>query len=276
MRHALLFVLTGGLICGQTFEVASIKPSPPPDHTRGMRVSAHGGPGTDDPERFTAENFDLSNLVTMAYGIDRYQLSAPDWLEGARFDIVAKVPAGTTMEQFSLMMRNLLAERFKLEVHHDQKAMQSYEMTVGKNGPKLTESTDVPDTAAPGGPPAPFTKTLGADGFPVLPPGRDQSMIMMKGRARMRVSRMSMAQLAVRLAGQLGQPVKDATGLTGKYDFTLSWVTSGLTAQGGAADDPGPDIFGALQQQLGLMLESKKALVDVVVVDHIEKLPTAN
>ncbi len=211
----------------------------------------------------------------MAYGLQRYQLSAPDWLGDDRFDIVAKVPEGATKEQFATMLRDLLTSRFKLATHHEEKEIQAYELVVSKNGPKLEESVD-DSQSAPGTHEATSRATLGPDGFPVLPAGRSSAMVMMKGRARMRMAKTSMEQLAARLSSQVSCPVTDATGLKGKYDFTLSWVSQILQAQDGDADSPGPDIFGALQQQIGLKLESKKAPVDVLVVDRIEKLPTEN
>ena len=236
---------------------------------------------TPDPVRFTVENLDLKNLVTMAYGIEHYQLTAPDWMQSTRFDIVAKVPEGSTREQFRLMLQSLLAERFKLTVHREQKDMQAYELTVGKNGPKMRESADTPTGV---GPPAPAERPktqLDKDGFPALPAGNFPSMIMMKDRARWRVAKMSMEEFAGRLAVQVGRPVSDATGLKGKYDFTLSWVTAPArppSADGTvpAPDDAGPTIFGALQEQLGLKLDSKKVAVDMLVVDHMEKVPAEN
>jgi len=83
-----------------------------------MMVGASGGPGTKDPERYSAQNFDLGGLVQVAFGINRYQLSAPAWLNDVRFDVEVKVPAGATAEQFRLMMQDLLQERFKMATHH--------------------------------------------------------------------------------------------------------------------------------------------------------------
>ncbi len=92
-----------------------------------MRISARGGPGTNDPGLFQCENCGLSGLVTKAFGIQDFQLSGPDWMQSIRFNVSAKVPMGTTKEQFQLMLQNLLAERFNLSFHRDQKQMQRYE-----------------------------------------------------------------------------------------------------------------------------------------------------
>lgn len=296
-----------------TFEVASVKPSAPPEGGR-MVMGARGGPGSADPIRFTASNFSLSSLISMAYDLKPYELSAPSWLNGERFDIVAKVPPGATREQFRLMLQNLLAERFKLVIHRETKELPIFELVVGKGGPKFKESADQTDTvvqpgALPPPPPSggPMQMKMGKDGFPEMPAGRTM-MMMMPGRARMTAYKETMQWLATRLSTQAGRPVMDATGLTKKYDFTLEFAPEGSGmgpggmappvgggGGGGAmvmmAQVPGPGgpaahsaadhesvptLATALQEQLGLKLESKKGPVSIVVVDKIEKVPTEN
>ena len=122
------------------FEVASIKSSPPPAAGVGYTVGCRGGPGTNDPVLYVCGNISLSNLVTLAYGVRFYQLSAPDWTMTTRFDLRATVPAGTTKEQFATMMQNLLADRFKLVAHRETREIQRYELAVAKNGPKFKEA----------------------------------------------------------------------------------------------------------------------------------------
>jgi uncharacterized protein (TIGR03435 family) len=263
-----LATLACNLLCGQSFEVASIKPSPTPD-PRGMRVGMSGGPGSPDPSRFTTQNVDLTNLIVMAYGIPYYRVSAPDWLREARFDIAAKVPDGATKEQFHLMLQNLLKERFQLALHYEKKEMQAYELTVAKNGPKLGASPGDPAPAPPG---TRSERTLGPDGFPVLPPGSFPWTSMIADKARQRFAATSMGDLAENLSQQLGRPVADSTGLTGKYDFTLFWARPNLSDPNAS----GPTLAGAVQEQLGLKLTSAKASVDTLVIDHIEKTPTEN
>jgi uncharacterized protein (TIGR03435 family) len=247
------------------FEVASIKPSPPPTG-RGMRVWSHGGPGTDDPSMYTCENYTLLGLIWEAFDIQSYQLSGPDWLISARFNVSAKIPPGTTKEQFRIMRQNLLAERFKLTSHRAQKEMTVFNLVVGKNGPKFKEYVDAPAPADDDG-----TLKKDANGFPLLPRGKGGSMAIMGNRAALHNGGGTMTELAVSVANQLRQPVTDATGLTGKYEIEMYWVPGEPRA-----DDPGPSIFQALQDQLGLKLESKKGMIDILVVDHIEKTPTEN
>jgi uncharacterized protein (TIGR03435 family) len=281
-----------------SFDVVSIRPSEPPKGN-GMRVGARGGPGTPDPIRFTCENCSLSNLVTQAYTIRSYQLSGPRWLNTERFDIVAKIPEGATREQFRLMQQNLLVERFKLAVHQEQKEMSIFELVVAKNGPKMKESEpDTPTNASPNGngpessarpPVGPPRVTTDKDGFPIFPPGVGPIVMVVNGRARIRGNNESMEHFAGILSNRLGKPVIDGTGLKGKYEFTLSWETDSLAMQrtlppfldgqpvpGSGDGDSGPTIFSALQQQLGLKLIQKQGPVAVLVVDHIEKMPTEN
>jgi uncharacterized protein (TIGR03435 family) len=253
----------------QQFEVASIKPGPPPD-MRGMRVSIRGGPGTEDPGLFRCENCSISGLITTAFDIRDYQLSAPDFTKNTRFDVSAKIAAGATKEQFRQMLQNLLAERFKMTFHRDKKEMPVLNLVVAKSGPKFKESAPVevaPDDDAPrnSGPPK-----KDANGFPILPKGKGMSMSISNDRAAMRSSDEAMSDFAGALSNQLRQPVIDATGLNGKYDIAMTWVP------GDSPDNPGPTIYTALQEQLGLKLESKKGSVDIVVIDHIEKAPTEN
>ena len=118
------------------------------------------------------------------------------------------------------------------------------------------------------------TPALGADGFPVLPPG--PGMATMNGRARLQARKETMQRLAGRLANQLGQPVADATGLKGEYDYSLYWVMDSTGRDATADVDSGPTLLTAIQDQLGLKLEATKAQIDVLVVDHVEKVPTEN
>jgi uncharacterized protein (TIGR03435 family) len=207
----------------------------------------------------------------------------------AQFVVSARVPGGATKEQFQLMLQNMLADRFKLAVHREKKEMQLYEMVVAKGGPKLTRSAEeVPEKADPAEPdakrPRPMEPLkLGKDGYPALPEGVTQGM--MSGRARIMYRQQTVEWFAGMIAYQVDHPVIDATGLTGKYDFALFWDYSGSnqrrasTSDGpiaGADSDPGPTLFEALQAQLGLKLEQKKAQVEIIVVDHMEKVPSEN
>jgi uncharacterized protein (TIGR03435 family) len=255
------------------FEVASIKLAIP--DPRGMRVSSRGGPGTDDPGLFTCENCELSGLVMRAYLIQNYQFSGPDWMGSTRFIISAKIPDGTTKEQFQLMLQNLLAERFKLTFHREKKETQTYDLVIAKNGPKMKESVQTPPSSDD--PPAPNLSgqpKKDESGFPILPPGRQAMMMGIQGGyATQRFTEESMAQFAGMLASRVLHPVTDATGLKGKYDFTLRWIMDG---GGPSTDDPGPSLVQAISEQLGLKLESKKGMIETLVVDHAEKTPIEN
>jgi uncharacterized protein (TIGR03435 family) len=253
------------------FEVASVKPCPPGDYS--MRRS--GGPGTGDPTRYSVENYSMSALLEIAYGINDYQLSGPSWLDDERFTVIAKVREGATKEQFKLMMRNLLIERFKLAAHFEKKDVPGYQLVVGKGGSKLAESPGDPSqNDDPAKPPAPFEFKLGKDGYPELPPGRHSTMSAGNGLFRWRFGDESMEDFAGSLASQIRQPIINATGLTGKYDFVVSWSYAAM--QPNAPLESGPTIFAAIQAQLGLKLESKKVPAVTVVIDHIERTPSEN
>jgi uncharacterized protein (TIGR03435 family) len=264
MRPALLVVLAIGALSAQTvFEVASVKPSGP-QSVRG----SHGGPGTSDPGQFSFSSATLQDILYRAYGLeDVQQISGPSWLGEEKYDFICKIPPGTTKQQFQLMLQNLLAERFKLTLHHQTKDFPVYELVAGKNGPKLKDSTGS-DLARP---------TAEKDGFPSLPAGRpswsmryDEHM-----HAHLIAREEPVSALAMALKSAAGRVVVDRTGLTGKYEFTLEFnlKPSGPDA---SDDDPFPSVFDAVQQQLGLKLEDKKAPFDVLVIDHAEKVPTEN
>ena len=277
-----------GLACGQTFEVASVKPAPPPDG-RGRSVTATGVPGSPygkDPGRFRAVNFSLPNLITMAYDIPFYRLSGADGLHMIMFNIEARMPVDTTKEQFEVMLQNLLADRFGLKVHWQTRQMALYELTVAKGGPKLKDGH--PDTPVEDGDAESQKKNVssgppkrGDDGYPVPPPGNQRWMAIMGDKAIMRGHNETAADMASAFSNQVGSPVTDATGLSGMYDYTVQWsaaATSALRAAAPAAgsEPDGPTLFQALQEQLGLKLESKKGPVQVLVVDHVDTKPTEN
>jgi uncharacterized protein (TIGR03435 family) len=312
-----LILLTACAAFGQagaespTFEVASVKPAEP--QPPGMiRIGISGGPGTPDPGQLRCTNVSLKNILMKAYAVKGYQLHGPKWLDSERFDIAAKIPMNATKEQFQQMLQNLLAERFKLALHHETKELPMYALVVGKGGSKLKASVDDDATASGGAPPpgaspggdgaAPPMARLkvGADGMPQLPPGMGKNgmmMMMTNGRLRAVGNRQPVGALTELLGNQLGVPVVDATGLKANYDFTLDFApdsTNGpmgmiapppLQHDGGpgagaplasAPDLSGPSIFTALQEQLGLRLEQRKGPVDLLVIDRAEKVPTEN
>jgi uncharacterized protein (TIGR03435 family) len=271
-----------------TFDAASVKASAPVAPGRGIRVRMGGGPGTKDPGRINWENVALTNVVMQAFDVWLYQISGPDWMSGARFDIAATIQKDATKEQFRVMLQNLLAERFKLKAHREKREMAVYSLVVGKNGPKMKESAEDPApkpgteaAAAPRSGPVKMEKD--EEGFSIIPGmrGAYTYMTTLNGRTRMRAGQETTPQLATMLTGQLGRPVTDATGLNGKYDFVLTYTAAGRATpspDGSTAiseADSGADIVGAMQQ-IGLKLEQKKGMIDRLVIDHVEKVPTEN
>jgi uncharacterized protein (TIGR03435 family) len=280
------------------FEVASIRPSPPIEqNARVFLGPPRGGPGTSDPGQITWKYAALRNILTTAFDVQTFQLTAPDWLQNERFDIVAKVPPGATKAQVLLMWQSLLKERFGLVVHHESKEFKVENLTVAKGGSKLKE-TELPpdaDTFDPTGAPM----KMDSKGFPELGGKGLILMIRVEGRgaaadARMVAKAMTLAELASRLGQQLRQPVLDQTNLTGRYDFTLEYTpdmsgvppppipggSDGAASSNAApldsATTPGSTLKSALEKQLGLKLVDAKANLDVIVVDHVEKVPTEN
>ena len=251
------------------FEVASIKPSPPGDVER-MFVGSRGGPGTGDPGRYICENCGVSLLLREAFDLKPFQFSAPDWMQATRFHVSAKIPEGATKQEFRLMLQGLLEERFKLSSHYQKKEIQSFELVVAKNGPRMKEHEDQPQAADEA--PQPGPPKLDENGFPILP-GRKPMVRGAGDHLTQRFVGESMPQLASALSSHLKAAVKDATGLQGNYDFTLRWVMDGGIS---SAEAPGPTIGQALQDQLGLRVLPKKSMADVFIVDHIEKTPTGN
>jgi uncharacterized protein (TIGR03435 family) len=271
-----------------------------------MVMGMQGGPGNKDPELYRCNNCNIPMLIMKAYDIQHYQLSSPSWMDTVRFDISARVPVGATKEQFNLMLQNLLAERFKLAIHRDQKEMQVYDLVIAKGGLKIKESVEEPAKDEPADdtlpPPPPGGRggrgpNVDKDGYPIIPKGCNGCiMVVGGGKARLHLEKDTMKGLAEMLASQLGKPVTDATGLKGKYDFDLTFdmeqmgmgrgglapPPGGGAASGAGGNSPladsefGVPILGAVQSQLGLRLEPKKGQVEMIVVDHAEKVPTEN
>jgi bla regulator protein BlaR1 len=240
------------------FEVASIKPAEP--GARGMGVQRQAG------GRVNMKNVTLRLLITMAWDIRDHQLiGAPGWFDNEHFDIVAKpeteipkTPEGNG--KLMLMVQALVVERFGLVFHRETKDLPIYALVVAKNGPKLAASE----------------------------PGTQNSMMM--GRGKLEGKNMNLSALAKILTNPLGRTVVDRTGLTGDYNFTVEWtpdVNEAIVPKGAPKGMPaeapkdtilppdGPSLFTALQEQLGLKLESRKGPVEMFVIDRAER-PSAN
>jgi uncharacterized protein (TIGR03435 family) len=278
-------LLDGVIVRAQTvsaalrFEVASVRLASPEPRAPGPRSSGIPGPGNKDPGRFRAR-LNLLNLILTAWDIPIYRMADPDERFTSLVAIEAKMPADTTREQFNVMLRNLLADRFGLKVHWTSKELEMYSLVVAKGGPKLKPAApDSPQAGDDGG--NPFPPRAGSDGFPILPPGNGSWMAGAPGgKMALRGHSETAAEMA-RAIGirSLNGPLTDATGLTGKYDYTIFWSGPATTAALGinpAIEPDGPSIFDAVQEQLGLKIEKRKGPVQMLVVDHIEKKPTEN
>jgi uncharacterized protein (TIGR03435 family) len=273
----LVALATGVAVCQTSrnelpeFEVASVKPA----KVEGGRYTMKGGPGTSDPDRITYTNIMLRAILLSAYDVKTYQISAPQWIDTLRFDITAKLPGGATKEQFHAMLRNLLESRFKMTLHRESKELPVYALLVAKNGPKIKPTTE--DGTAPielgDAQLATIQRAEGRDGFPVVSMPVPGLIIETKnGTARITAKAVPLSKFADILSSQVGRPVLDTTGLAGNYSFLVYFTPEGASS----GDSPEPGIFGAVQEQLGLRLEARKAAVELLVIDHAEKVPTGN
>jgi len=296
MRNAILAVLIlAASLCAQTFEVATVKPADPPEPGKRMLIGLSGGPGSADPGQIHG-SVTLSMLLMTAYDVKSYQITGPSWLNMERYEVIAKVPAGATKDQVRVMWQNLLADRFGLTLHHQSKVFQVEQMEIAKAG-RLKETTLEPNTPEAQPPAGPFVPPkIDKNGVPELAaPGL--VMMMTVGptgpSAHMIGKAQTTAQLAAAVANELDRPVVDKTGLTGKYDFALDFTPDRLrmalppggpmpggpepgASAANPADPSGLTIVGALQQQLGLRLVATKGPLDILVIDHADKVPTAN
>jgi uncharacterized protein (TIGR03435 family) len=231
----LLFVAVGIVHAQATFEVASIKP-------HAGTVTAWGG--SFHGPRLTETAITLFELIADAYDLRSDQISGgPSWVRADRYDVDAKAEgdAALTKVQQQQMLQALLADRFQLKVHHETKEMPVYALVAVKNGSKLKENSA--DATGPN-----FVR------------GTTAGM-------HMEASHGTMENLARQLSFSAGRPVMDKTGLTGFYAFTLDWTS--------ATDSDLPSVFTAVQEQLGLRLESQKAPVEMLIIDQAER-PSEN
>lgn len=249
MRTILIASLTllgagTGLAQGPAFDVATVKvPAPVP-----LGTSISINLGTFRNGSLTLSNVTLAECLQFAYGIQsREQLAGPDWIGSreVRFDIVAKTAADTDLETARRMLQTLLADRIKLSVHREPRPISFLALVPAKNGPKLVVAS------SPAG-------------------GTPNTQL----RGRITGTQMPMPVLASLLSRFERQLVIDRTGLTGAYQFKLEWTPDDRAATGDAP--AGPTLFTALEEQLGLRLESRREPLDVIVVDRAEKIPTGN
>ncbi|HEU5020250.1 MAG TPA: TIGR03435 family protein [Bryobacteraceae bacterium] len=256
-----------------SFEAVAIRPAAPSADGRIM-IGIQGGPGTPNPGQMNFWNISIGDLIQNAYNVRNFQISGPDWLWSERFDITAKVPAGATKEQGRVMMRNMLAQRFSLVLHRTTKEASTYALVAAKGGPKLGSEA---------------LKKSGTG--PTAAPPKRMMMIGGNGLLKMDLKGATMDALVDTLGTQVDRPIVDATGLTGSYDVAMEFAPDPAVMamkMGGIGQAPpsptvsapglndAPTIFTALQDQLGLKLESRKGPVEHVIVDSVQKTPTEN
>jgi uncharacterized protein (TIGR03435 family) len=234
------------------FEVAAVKLN-----KQGARGSALPPPKDG---RFNATNVSLKDLVLYAYHILDFQLSGiQSWMDSDHYDVIAKATSPNVNEdQVRVMVQVLLADRFSLKVHQEQKQLPVYAMIIGKDGLKMAHSTE--DCLVPG------TREMPCGGFRI------------SQRRNLAGRNVPIGELMDILGFLTGRHIVNKTGLTGNFDIQLQWSPDETLALGpeaaAPADEPnGASLFTALQQQLGLKLEPQKGLVPIFVIDHAARLP---
>lgn len=232
----------GAAVC-QEFEVVSVKPN------KSMSGSSHSN---SDDGRYTGINLSLADLLGESYGVRDYQIEGPDWIRSEKFDIAAKFPDALPHDPdkynaaLRTMMQKMLADRFELAVHREQKPFTVYGLVVAKNGIKFKQVSDA---------------------------GSHNSK---SNKLQFTGTCISMDTFAAFLARRVELPVIDMTGLKGFYDLKLDITPLPPPQPGEPVDAPGALMSIAIQEQLGLKLETRKAPIEVIVVDHAEKVPSEN
>jgi uncharacterized protein (TIGR03435 family) len=233
------------------FEVATIKPAEIDSPGRWIRMQS--------ANRFYAKNHTLKTLIQAAYNLTPRAVSGgPSWVDSDRYEILAETPGNIrpSLDEQMSMLRKLLADRFKLTFHREQKEFSIYALTVAKNGSRLKESTLDLD-AAPEGPPL-------------------LAFVIAPDTVRLPARSVTMPELAsVFQRAALDRPVVDKTGLSGRYDFDLEWTPDESQFGGlgfkGTPESTKPELFTAMQQQLGLRLEATKGPIDTLIIDRAER-----
>jgi uncharacterized protein (TIGR03435 family) len=299
MKHVILILMLATLVspaASQTpqkpqFEVASIKPNATGRGTL-IEMPPNG--------RLNISSATFKTLMKIAYRVEDYQIiGGPDWIGVDRFDVQARPPedyqappvvpcfaVNCPLTPAQIMMQGLLEDRFRLKTHREKKELPVYELTIGKNGFKLKEvppPSDSPDPRRmpplPPPPPPGTSPPTVASALPTPPPG-----VTMGFPFGLAASGVALGALDLMLQGILGRPVIDKTGIKGFYDIKIVYSREGIPGNGPAppavdgaqtASDPRPSIFTALQEELGLKLESAKGPVEVVVIDSVSK-PSEN
>uniref|UniRef100_Q02D17 Uncharacterized protein n=1 Tax=Solibacter usitatus (strain Ellin6076) TaxID=234267 RepID=Q02D17_SOLUE len=298
---ALLFA--AGLAAAQTplsFEVASVKPGGPMDPAAIMAGKMRIGMKID-AARVDIGMLSLSDLIRIAYKVKSYQIQGPEWMTAERFNISAKLPDGAKEDQVPEMLQTLLAERFKLAIHRQSKEQNVYALIVAKGGPKMkpAEPEDPKADPVPAAAGIRMSGDIQGKGMVVAggANGNQTKMTMNNGMMHMENSKLPITGLVEMLSRFVDKPAVDMTELKGEYQVGIDLSMEDLRnvarasgmggammlagagpAPGGApaeASDPTSSIFTSVAQ-LGLKLEPRKLPIDLIIVDHLEKLPTDN
>jgi uncharacterized protein (TIGR03435 family) len=223
------------------FEVASVKHAsgggPPGDVPRNM---------DDSPGHFAMRNVSLRFALEWAYNLKDFELTGPDWINSEeRYDIEARAGRAASNEEMRPMLQTLLKDRLQMKIHFEKKDISVYLLVPGPGTPKVTEAA--------------------ADGQPSISGAANGATF----------HNQPISRFTFMLTRRLDRPVLDRTGLKGVYDYTVD--LSGLGFNGGPSQDPdAPSIFTTIQRDMGLKLEPKKEPIDVLIIDHAEKVPIAN
>jgi uncharacterized protein (TIGR03435 family) len=261
-RGALSVAIAAAALQAQSaseFEVASVRASNP---DQGFINAVTPSLNVGGDRRLTFIQVTLRDLIMLAYGVGARQIQGPSFLNGSpdspadRFDVVAKVPTGATREQVPSMLGALLADRFHLKLHREEKTMQVYALEVAKGGPKMKES---PEGAA-------------GEARCIRSFAEREGATLAAVCTRMRSADIAHQVQALAPGYFRDGPVIDASSLKGVYDFKLEWITNGEANNGSS----GPTMFAAVQEQLGLKLNQRRQPVEILVIDKLDRTPTEN
>jgi uncharacterized protein (TIGR03435 family) len=255
------------------FEVASVRQVAPADSqtsSPGRRVSTGAGAVTITSDRASYRNITLKSLLMKAYGLEPFQISGPAWIDSEHYDVLATIPQGTPQEEVPAMLRQLLAERFRMILHSETKEDTGYILGIGKGGPKLMPAKN--HKSAPSADPDASRRPASI------------SFTMGGSSTVMKINGATMPAFADFLSRTLGRPVIDSTELAGEFDIVLPMSMGVIMpgAQGTGADGSPVEsdssmasLFTAIHD-LGLTLDSRKVPLKCIVVDKAEKIPTEN
>lgn len=227
-----------------SYEVATIKPTNPDNHNGGFRANGR---------RLEIVNKTVNTMLMFAYGAHPKQIiDAPAWFATDHYDIdgVLDTDGQPSLKQMQRIVQKVLADRFQLKFHRETRELSVYSLTIAKGGPRLSKSEGDPNA-------------LG-----------DENEQTRAGQTTMTIKNLSMAEFALVMQFFADRPIVDQTGLAGKWDFKWTWTADDSRVPPDATN-PAPGLFTAIQEQLGLKLEAKKAPAEVLVVDHVER-PSAN